>query len=265
MESTLNIANGLNSLDLPVPDGVDVAVGSDRGDAQILYFDDGGEIVGEYELDDQTPSGDVVNGVATFDETTGEFDVTQEIAEPEAYDEDAVATFSDAVRAAATDMGSEFTDESDDSADTGEDSDPANNADEDAEDSASDDSDADSGGGSNDSEDSSSNDDGGGSDDSGDSSDSGSGDSGSDDSGGGSNDSAGDSGGSDDTGGADDSSDSAAAARRRSPTIPEVQRRAASSSWLAGRSALLADPGCESRDTEREGLPLPARWPAVRP
>ncbi len=212
VESTLNIANGLNSLDLPVPDGVDVAVGSDSGDAQIFYFDDGGEIVGEYELDDQTPSGDVVNGVATFDEATGEFDVTEEVAEPEAYDEDAVTTFTDTVRAAATDMGSEFTAESDEGSESAEGSESDDTTDENADESGSDDSDGASGGG-NDSDSSSSNDDGGGSDDSGSGSDdSGSDDSGGDDSGGGSDDGAGDSGGSDDggtdSGGADEGGDS---------------------------------------------------------
>ncbi|MDI1290040.1 MAG: hypothetical protein PSX37_08865, partial [bacterium] len=205
VDSTLNIANGLNSLDLPIPDGVDVEVGSDSGDALITYLDDDGEVVGEYVLDNRTPSGNVVNGVATFDEATGEFDVTEEFAEPEAYDEDAVATFTTAMRAAATDMGSDFSDEPDaDSADSSDDSGSGG--------SSSDDSEADN-------PDAGSNDDNGSNDDSGNSDDSASDGSGSDnsddsDAGSGSDDSAdsGDSGsGTDDGGSADDGADSGSA------------------------------------------------------
>ncbi len=202
VESTLNIANGLNSLDLPIPDGIDVDVASDSGDALIAYLDDDGQVVGEYALDNQTPSGNVVNGVATFDEATGEFDITEEFAEPEAYDEDAVATFTTAMRAAATDMGSEFADELDaDSADSSDDSGSGGSSSDDSsadnsdngsnDDSSNSDDSANDGSGSDNSDDS---DAGSGSDDSADSSDNGSGtddsgpaddgaDSGSDDSG----------------------------------------------------------------------------------
>ena len=93
--SLLNVANGLNSLDLPIEGGLDVAITQEGGGVAGVFYLDGDRVVGEYALDDETESGDVVDGVAEFDAETGEFTITEELAEPEAIDDEQVSSFGD--------------------------------------------------------------------------------------------------------------------------------------------------------------------------
>ena len=118
--SRLNVANGLNGLDLPIDGGLDVAVTQEGGGLAGIFYLDDDTVVGEYVLDDETESGDVVDGVAEFDAETGEFTITEEVAEPEAIDDELVSSFGDQFSdfAVSDDEGTdeEVADSSDDTA-----------------------------------------------------------------------------------------------------------------------------------------------------
>ena len=125
----VNIANGLNSVDFSLPDGIDMTVDPDAGDgiADIEYVDEDGNVVGEYSIDDETEDGSVVDGTADFDAESGEFDVTEEEAEAVDVDEDVLAWLGDD---SSGDSGDESADEyatddsgsSDSESDSGEES-----------------------------------------------------------------------------------------------------------------------------------------------
>jgi hypothetical protein len=99
VESTVNIANGLNSLDLTVPGGLVISVnpGESNGTALIQYVDDNGLVVATWELDDETDSGRVVDGVVTFDSETGDLSVDESFAQSEEVDADEVSTYLDSI------------------------------------------------------------------------------------------------------------------------------------------------------------------------
>ena len=95
-DAEVNIANGLNSVDFPLDDDLDMSViTDDDGVADVEFLDEDGDVVGEYAIDDETEDGMVMDSTAEFDAETGEFDVTEEEAEPEDVDEDVLAWLAD--------------------------------------------------------------------------------------------------------------------------------------------------------------------------
>ena len=111
----VNVANGLNSVDFPLPDGIDMRVDQDTGDgvSDIEYVDEDGNVVGEYFVDDETESGQVVDGTADFDAESGEFDVTEEFAEAEEVDENALAWLGEDADGASSDESGDSADAED--------------------------------------------------------------------------------------------------------------------------------------------------------
>ena len=91
----INVANGLNSANFDLPEGVSMRVDSRDADgvSDITYFDsEDGEVIGEYPLDEESDSGFVTEIDAEFqpgeDGELGDFDVTEERVEAEEIDED---------------------------------------------------------------------------------------------------------------------------------------------------------------------------------
>ena len=84
----VNVSNGLSSADFDLPEGVDMSVSARDGDGatDIEYINEDGEAIGAYQLEYETEDGHVVDIVADFDETSGDFDVTEEAAEAEDVD-----------------------------------------------------------------------------------------------------------------------------------------------------------------------------------
>lgn len=82
-DAQVNVSNGLNGVDFPLPDGVDMSVdpGERDGVASVEFIDAGANVIGAYEVDDETDSGSVVDSSAVFDATSGDFDVTSQEAE----------------------------------------------------------------------------------------------------------------------------------------------------------------------------------------
>jgi hypothetical protein len=82
-DAEVNVSNGENGVDFPLPDGVDMSVdaGEDDGVADIEFLDSQGDVVGTYEVDDETKDGSVVDSTVVLDPDTGEFDVDSEYAE----------------------------------------------------------------------------------------------------------------------------------------------------------------------------------------
>ena len=136
-DAEVNIANGLNSVDFPLDDDLDMSViTDDDGVADVEFLDEDGDVVGEYAIDDETEDGMVMDSTAEFDAETGEFDVTEEEAEPEDVDEDVLAWLADmsagdgSEDSVETSDGSMDMDESDDGDSAGgEDSDDARSGD----------------------------------------------------------------------------------------------------------------------------------------
>ena len=136
-DAEVNIANGLNSVDFPLDDDLDMSViTDDDGVADVEFLDEDGDVVGEYAIDDETEDGMVMDSTAEFDAETGEFDVTEEEAEPEDVDEDVLAWLADmsagdgSEDSVKTSAGSMDMDESDDGDSAGgEDSDDARSGD----------------------------------------------------------------------------------------------------------------------------------------
>ncbi len=111
----VNVSNGLNSVDFPLPDGIDMTVetGGD-GVADIEYLDEDGNVVGEFAVDDETENGDVIDALAEFDEDSGEFDLSEDVAEADEVDQAALEAFvddesseSDSGASSDSDMGSD--------------------------------------------------------------------------------------------------------------------------------------------------------------
>lgn len=87
-QADVNVANGLSSVDFLLPDGLGMTV--DRivnGVSDVAFVDEDGTVIGEFEVDAETEGGDVIDSLAEFDEETGEFSVTEEVAEEETLDE----------------------------------------------------------------------------------------------------------------------------------------------------------------------------------
>jgi hypothetical protein len=95
--SALNIANGLNSLDLTVPEGLEISVdpGESDGTALIEYVNEEGDAIATWELTDETESGRVVDGVADFDVESGDVSVEEEFAGAEEVNEAVVDSLLD--------------------------------------------------------------------------------------------------------------------------------------------------------------------------
>ena len=87
-QAVVNVANGRSSVDFPLPDDLGMTVSKVvKGVSNIEFVDEDGNVVGEFEVDAETEGGDVIDAVAEFDEETGEFSVTEEVAEEETLDE----------------------------------------------------------------------------------------------------------------------------------------------------------------------------------
>ncbi|MSW81995.1 MAG: hypothetical protein F2840_12695, partial [Actinobacteria bacterium] len=93
-QADVNVSNGLNSVDFPLPDDIDMTVdtGGD-GVADIEYLDEDGNVVGEFAVDDETENGDVIDALAEFDEDSGEFDLSEDVAEADEVDQAALDAF----------------------------------------------------------------------------------------------------------------------------------------------------------------------------
>ena len=98
----VNVSNGLNSANLPVSDemiadGLRMEVGSldEDGTSTIDFEDESGESLGEYELGDDSESGDVTEIMAEFDPETGGFEETVSEVEAESVDPEALAFLED--------------------------------------------------------------------------------------------------------------------------------------------------------------------------
>jgi len=126
-QAVVNVANGRSSVDFPLPDDLGMTVSRVvKGVTDVDYVDEDGNVVGEFEIDADTEDGEVIDAEAEFDEETGEFSVTEEVAEEEMLDE-----------LPSVDIGSD--DGADDDARDGADDDPDSGADDDAESGADDD------------------------------------------------------------------------------------------------------------------------------
>jgi hypothetical protein len=93
--ATVNVANGLNGANFGLPEGVSMLVDSLDADgvSEIAYLDDeSGEVLGEFDLSDESDSGFVTEIDTEFqlgeDGESGFFDYTEERVEAEAVDED---------------------------------------------------------------------------------------------------------------------------------------------------------------------------------
>ena len=122
----VNVSNGLNSVDFPLPDDIDMTVdtGGD-GVADIEYLDEEGNVVGEFAVDDETENGDVIDALAEFDEDSGEFDLSEDVAEADEVDQAALDAFAgdgsaddDSGANSDSDMGSDSGADADSGADS---------------------------------------------------------------------------------------------------------------------------------------------------
>lgn len=98
----VNVSNGLNSANLPVSDamiadGLRLEVGALDGDgtSTIDFEDEDGESLGEYELGDDSESGEVTEILAEFDPGSGEFDETMSEIDAVPVDAEALAFLED--------------------------------------------------------------------------------------------------------------------------------------------------------------------------
>ena len=117
-DAEVNVANGLNSADFPLEENLEMTISTDdEGVADVEFVDEDGNVIGEFAVDDETENGMVMESTVEFDAQTGDFDVTEEAAEPEDVDEDALAWLADM----SADEGSEdSTEPSDGSMDVGD-------------------------------------------------------------------------------------------------------------------------------------------------
>jgi hypothetical protein len=110
--SKVNVANGVNSANFPVPDGVSMKVDSrdPDGETTINFINEqDGEIIGEFELSDESDSGSVTEINAKFivdEDGNGSFEVTEEEVEAVEVDENWIKSVE-----GASDPASEFGDD----------------------------------------------------------------------------------------------------------------------------------------------------------
>ncbi|MFZ4497548.1 MAG: hypothetical protein ACOYN7_08875 [Candidatus Nanopelagicales bacterium] len=88
----VNVANGLNGANFPLPGGVNMRVQPfENGVAEIGFFDEDDRLIGEFPLSDESESGAVTEIQAEFqpgeDGEQGYFEVTEEEVAPEEVDE----------------------------------------------------------------------------------------------------------------------------------------------------------------------------------
>ena len=88
----VNVANGLNGANFPLPGGVNMRVlPFENGVAEIGFFDEDDRLIGEFPLSDESESGAVTEIQAEFqpgeDGELGYFEVTEEEVAPEEVDE----------------------------------------------------------------------------------------------------------------------------------------------------------------------------------
>ena len=92
--ATVNVANGLNGANFELFEGVSMRVDSldDDGFSEITYIDDeSGDVLGEFDLSDESDNGSVTEIEADFtidEDGTGSFEVTEEEVRAEEVDED---------------------------------------------------------------------------------------------------------------------------------------------------------------------------------
>ena len=98
----VNVSNGLNSANLPVSDamiadGLRLEVGALDGDgtSTIDFENEDGESLGEYELGDDSESGEVTEILAEFDPESGEFEETMSEIDAVPVDTEALAFLED--------------------------------------------------------------------------------------------------------------------------------------------------------------------------
>ena len=90
----VNVANGVNSANLPIQPGVNVSVGSRdaEGVAAIELIDGANDqVLGAYGLAEESDSGAVTDLDVVFNEETGEFEVTEYEAEAEEFEPEVVS------------------------------------------------------------------------------------------------------------------------------------------------------------------------------
>ena len=120
--STVNVANGVNGANFPVPDGVSMKVDSRdaNGETIIDFMDEqDGEIIGEFGLPDESDNGSVTEINAEFivdEDGNGSFEVTEEEVEAEEVDEDWIKSVE-----GSADPESEFGDDEPSNDDSGND------------------------------------------------------------------------------------------------------------------------------------------------
>lgn len=91
----VNVANGQNSLEAPIPDGGGVRVGPNdsRGGAVLDFRGGQGPQPGPQRIEQQNADGRVVNSTGAFDPQTGQFEVRQRAGRPERVDTGQVEQF----------------------------------------------------------------------------------------------------------------------------------------------------------------------------
>ena len=90
--AAVNVANGLNGANFPLPGGVNMRVlPFDNGVAEIGFFDEDDRLIGKFPLSDESESGSVTEIQAEFqpgeDGEQGYFEVTEQEVAPEEVDE----------------------------------------------------------------------------------------------------------------------------------------------------------------------------------
>jgi hypothetical protein len=100
--AVVNVSNGLNSANLPVSDamiadGLSLEVGALDGDgtSTIDFENEDGESLGEYELGDDSETGEVTEILAEFDPESGEFEETMSEIDAVPVDTEALAFLED--------------------------------------------------------------------------------------------------------------------------------------------------------------------------
>jgi hypothetical protein len=100
--AVVNVSNGLNSANLPVSDamiadGLSLEVGALDGDgtSTIDFENEDGESLGEYELGDDSETGEVTEILAEFDPESGEFEETMSEIDAVPVDTEAIAFLED--------------------------------------------------------------------------------------------------------------------------------------------------------------------------
>ncbi len=94
----VSIANGLRESTFDLDDENSLSIDTDEdGVATVSLFDEEGEELGSFEIDDETEDGSVVYSDVEYDPETGDFDVTEVDAEAEEVDTDFLALVDDVV------------------------------------------------------------------------------------------------------------------------------------------------------------------------